>query len=265
MTSWAVLWVLQAAASAVPVNAVPVNPVPAADKFVGAKYVTSPLGEGEGFDPDPRYRTDAFDCLTFVETAIAMTIAPDAVEKKLDAIRYAGDTVSYGERNHVMEAQWLPNNVKKGVLRDVTKRYGGDAVVTVKKTLGDEQWEQKEGRGLKLDREHQARGEFSLDIIPARVALEKLKAAPEGTVVVVVRADRPRLVTRISHVGFLLQRKKGPAMRHASRTFGRIVDEPLSAYLDRNLSYAKWTVEGFALYEVVSPDPPPKSTQGAGP
>ncbi len=242
MTSLSLLLVLQAAA----------NPVPAADKLLGAKYVVSPLGEGEGYDPDPRYRTDAFDCLTFVETAIAMTIAPGAVEKTLDTIRYEGDTISYGERNHVMEAQWLPNNVKKGVLRDVTRQYGGDSVVTVKKVLGDEQWEAKEGKGLKLDREHQARGEFSIDVIPARVALEKLKAAPEGTVVVVVRADRPRLVTRISHVGFLLQKKKGPHMRHASRTFGHVVDEALASYLDRNLSFAKWTVEGFALFEVVA-------------
>lgn len=229
------------------------NPVPVAEKFIGAKYVTSPLGEGEGKDPDPRIRTDAFDCLTFVETAIAMTLAPDAVEKKLDQIRYGGDTVSYGDRNHVMEAQWLPNNITKGILRDVTKQYGGADTVHVTKVLGDDQWNAKEGKGLGLDKEHQARGEFALDLIPARLALEKLKAAPDGTVVVVVRADRPRLVTRISHVGFLVHKKKGPFMRHASRTFGKVVDEDLSSYLGRNLSYAKWTVEGFSLYEVVQP------------
>ncbi|MBL8957914.1 MAG: DUF1460 domain-containing protein, partial [Myxococcaceae bacterium] len=135
-----------------------------------------------------------------------------------------------------------------------TRLYGGDAVVTVKKVLGDEQWNAKEGKGLKLDAAHQARGEFSIDVIPAKVALEKLKSAPEGTVVVVVRGDKPRGVTRISHVGFLLQRKKGPSMRHASRTFGKVVDEELSAYLGRNLSFAKWTVEGFALFEVVKPE-----------
>lgn len=230
-----------------------VNPVPVADKFVGVKYVTSPLGEGEGKDPDPRFRTDAFDCLTFVETAIALAISPDAPQKTLDQIRYGHDTISYGERNHVMEAQWLPRNLEKGFLKDVTKQYGGDAVVRITKVLGDEQWNAKEGRELGLDPEHQARGEFGLDIIPAKVALEKLKAAPDGTVVVVVRADRPRLVTRISHVGFLLHKKKGVFMRHASRTFGHIVDEDLASYLSRNLGYAKWTVEGFSLYEVQQP------------
>ena len=40
--------------------------------FVGAPYVLSPLGEGDlgGTDPDPRLRFDAFDCTTFVETAL---------------------------------------------------------------------------------------------------------------------------------------------------------------------------------------------------
>jgi hypothetical protein len=230
-----------------------VNPVPSTDKFVGAKYVNSPLGEGEGKDPDPRFRTDAFDCLTFVETAMALTLSPDAPQATLDKIRYERDTVSYGERNHVMEAQWLPRNIAKGYLKDVTKQYGGDAVVHVTKVLGDEQWNAKEGKGLGLEKEHQARGEFGIDLIPTSVAAEKLKAAPDGTVVVVVRADRPRLVTRISHVGFLLHKKNGVFMRHASRTFGKIVDEDVTQYLGRNLSYAKWTVEGFSLYEVNEP------------
>jgi hypothetical protein len=230
-----------------------VNPVPVAERFLGVKYVVSPLGEGQGVDPDPRYRTDAFDCLTFVETAIALSLSPDAPQPVLDRIRYGGDTVSYAERNHVMEAQWLPHNVEKGFLRDVTKQYGGEAVVHVVKALGDEQWAAKEGKALGLDREHQARGEFGLDVIPARVALEKLKAAPDGTVVVVVRADRARLVTRIGHVGFLLHKKKGVFMRHASRTFGHVVDENLASYLSRNLGYAKWTVEGFSLFEVNEP------------
>ncbi|MBK7863014.1 MAG: DUF1460 domain-containing protein [Archangiaceae bacterium] len=229
------------------------NPAVTAEKFLGVKYVVSPLGEGEGYDPDPRYRTDAFDCLTFVETSMALTVSPDAPQATLDQIRYQGDAVGYAERNHVMEAQWLPRNLEKGFLREVTKQYGGDATVHVTKVLGDEQWEAKEGQSLKLDKAHQARGEFGIDLIPARVAAEKLKAAPDGTVFVVVRADRPRLVTRISHVGFLVHKKKGVYLRHASRTFGKVVDEELASYLARNLGYAKWTVEGFSLFEVTAP------------
>ncbi len=224
----------------------------------------SPLGEGEGKDKDPRIRTDAVDCLTFVETTMATALSPDEahVLPVLDSIRYGGDTVAYNERNHVMEAQWLPNNIKKGFLRDVTKQYGGDAVVHVTKVLDDRAWKSKEAKSLDLDAAHQAHGKFGIDIVPVKAALEKLNAAPDGTVVVVVRADKPALVTRISHVGFLMHTPKGPFMRHASKTFGKVVDEDLSAYLGRNLAYAKWTVEGFALFEVMAPPPVATAREG---
>jgi len=38
--------------------------------LLGVRYLLSPLGEGVGLDPDPRFRLDAFDCVTFVETAL---------------------------------------------------------------------------------------------------------------------------------------------------------------------------------------------------
>jgi hypothetical protein len=222
---------------------------------LGTKYVVSPLGEGEGKDTDPRIRFDAFDCLTFVETTMAQSLSADEdhVLPTLDAIRYGGETVSYGERNHVMEAQWLPNNVKKGFLRDVTKTYGAEATVHLTKVIDDRAWAAKEGKGLGLDAAHQAKGKFGIDIVPVKVAAEKLKAVPDGTVIVVVRADRPTLVTRISHVGFLVHKKEGLFIRHASKTFGKVTDEDLTAYLGRNLGYAKWTVEGFSLFEVTAP------------
>jgi hypothetical protein len=66
---------------------------------------------------------------------------------------------------------------------------------------------------------------------------------------VVVRADRPWLVTRISHVALLVQTPKGPMLRHASRSFKKVVDEPVARYLGRNLDFGLWTIEGLALYE----------------
>ena len=224
-------------------------------KFLGTRYVVSPLGEGKGKDPDPLLRTDAVDCLTFVEETIALSLAPDAagVLPLLTRIRYEGETPDFEARNHVMEAQWLPNNLKKGFLNDVTRALGGEATVKVTKKLDDAAWAGKAGADLGLSREGQKRGEFSWEMIPAATAEEKLKQAPTGTIVVVVRADRPALVTRISHVGFLVHKKEGPFLRHASKSFGKVVDEPLANYLGRNLAYAKWTVEGLSLYSVAAP------------
>ena len=41
-------------------------------RFLGVPYVVSPLGEGHGQDPDPLFRADAVDCLTFVEQSLAL-------------------------------------------------------------------------------------------------------------------------------------------------------------------------------------------------
>lgn len=229
----------------------PARLLTASRDFLGTPYVVSPLGEGEGRDRDPLLRFDAVDCLTFVEEtmALATTPTPDALLPTLSDIRYHA-APAWEAREHVMEAQWLPGNIARGHLKDVTRALGGAAVVQVMKRLDDRAWASPSGAALALPRAAQPRGDYLLDVIPPQQAVALLGKAPEGTVVVVVRADRPNLVTRVSHVGFLVHGSKGPMLRHASRTFGKVVDEPLAAYVGRNLGYAKWTVAGFALFEV---------------
>jgi hypothetical protein len=119
----------------------------------------------------------------------------------------------------------------------------------VKKVLTDKTWKEKGAITLALPEDKQPRGAFELDIIPAAAAAKALEKAPAGLIVVVVRADRPSLVTRVSHVGVLVQGKKGPMLRHASRSFKRVVDEPLAKYLGRNLDFGQWTIEGLAVFE----------------
>lgn len=226
--------------------------VDASAGFLGTRYAVSPLGEGEGKDPDPLVRFDAVDCQTMVETVLALSLtpSPEALVPLLSRIRYDGSP-AWAHRRHVFEAQWLPQNVAQGLVRDVTRQYGGEATRTVKKKLDARTWKEKSAKALDLPKEARPLGEFSLDLVPADDAVEKLAHAPSGLVVVVVRADRPWLVTRVSHVGFLVQGPDGPLLRHASRSFGKVVDEPLAHYLERNLDYGSWTVEGLALYEVV--------------
>lgn len=222
----------------------------ASEGFLGTPYVLSPLGEGEGRDPDPLLRLDAVDCVTLVEQSLALSTAPgpEALLPTLTALRYA-DAPSWESRLHVMEAQWLPEQVRRGRLRDVTRAYGGERTRRVAKVLTEATWSEKGARALALPKAHQPLGTFEFDLIPADDAAALLAKAPAGLVVVVVRADRPWLVTRVSHVGVLVQTPKGPALRHASRSFKRVVDEPLGRYLGRNLDFGKWTVEGLALFE----------------
>jgi hypothetical protein len=250
---------LDDAGRAAAVQALKAEPMPgrlarAAEGFLGTPYVLSPLGEGAGRDPDPLLRLDAVDCVTLVEEALALSLAPDdgQVVGVLNTIRYAG-APAWSTRNHVMEAQWLPHNTASGRLRDVTRRWGGAATRRVSKRLSPATWREKSARALALEGAERPMGEFALDIVPAASVLAVLEHAPDGLVVVVVRADRPSLVTRVSHVGVLVHGAAGPALRHASRSFKRVVDEPLSRYLARNLDFARWTIEGVALFEPLGP------------
>lgn len=221
----------------------------ATDGFLGTPYVLSPLGEGEGRDADPLVRWDAVDCVTMVEESFALSTAtPDTLVQTLTELRYDG-APRWENRLHLMEAQWLPENVKRGLLKDVTAQYGGEATRQVKKTLTAATWREKGAVALAIPEGRQSRGTWAFDLIPAGVAAQKLKDAPAGLLVVVVRADRPWLVTRVSHVGVLVQSPKGPMLRHASRSFKKVVDEPLARYLSRNLDFGSWTIEGLAIYE----------------
>lgn len=226
----------------------------ATEGFLGTPYVLSPLGEGAGHDPDPLWRVDAADCLTMVEESMALALAPDDehLVETLNHIRYEAEP-SYEGRLHVMEAQWVPVNLGKGLLEDVTRRYGKDATRRVSKTITAATWKEKSGQSLGLSEPAQAKGEFSFELIPADRTEAALATAPEGTIVVVVRADRPRFVSRITHVAVLVQKPSGPHLRHASRTFKRVVDEPVEKYLKRNLEFGAWTVEGVSLYQLHEP------------
>lgn len=227
----------------------------ASEAFLGTPYLLSPLGEGAGPDADPLLRWDAVDCVTMVEQSLAVALAPDAaaVLPTLNGLRYA-EAPSWASRLHLMEAQWLPENVRRGYLKDVTRAWGGARTVPAKKVLSPATWRERQGAALQLPEASRPVGTFALEIIPAAHALEVLRQAPAGLLVVVVRADRPTSVTRVSHVGVLVQGKAGPMLRHASRSFRRVVDEPLARYLRRNLEVGAWTIEGLALYEPTAPE-----------
>lgn len=221
----------------------------ATSRFVGTPYVLSPLGEGFGTDADPLVRWDAVDCVTMVEQSLALSTAtPQTLVETLSALRYDG-APSWENRLHVMESQWLPVNLKRGLIADVTRDYGGQATRRVKKVVTAETWKLKVGASLGLPVEKQPVGSFELDLIPSADAVAALKNAPAGLLVVVVRADRPSSVTRVSHIGVLVQGPKGPMLRHASRSFKKVVDEPLARYLSRNLDFGQWTIEGLSLFE----------------
>jgi hypothetical protein len=227
----------------------------ASERFLGTPYGFSPLGEGEGVDADPRLRWDSVDCVTFVEETMALSLAqsPEEVLGVLDRIRYRDGTPSYTARNHLMEADWLPDNAKAGFVRDVTKTLGGPDAVTAEKRLGPASWESPAARALALPDSVHATGVYPFGLLPLSKVQAHARGFPSGTILLVVREDGPDKITRVTHLGLVVQREGRTYLRHATSVAPKVVvDEELEHFLLRQKK-GSWKVVGVSLWEVLPP------------
>lgn len=216
--------------------------------FLGTPYVVSPLGEGEGIDPDPRLRWDGVDCLTLVETALALANAEDESELAvaLDDIRYASGTApSFASRLHLMIAQWIPDQIRKGYLEDVTDRFGSTVPAEIRYDASV--WERRAGALRALPWSEALEGSWSVPMIPLARALEIADTLPEGLVLNVVRSPRADRINRITHTGLIVVRDGRRYVRHASLGRQEVVDEPIERFLARHAQMRRWTVDGIHL------------------
>ncbi len=216
--------------------------------FLGTPYGQYPLGEGNGVEPQPRWRADMVDCQTYVETVLAMANSKDLAVAKalLDDIRYREPPISFSSRNHFTEAQWLPANVAKGYLREETTEIDR-AAPSATLVLRREQWSKV--RGLeRLALAEIPEGEFSIRYLPLAEARERAAQIAPGSVMLIVRAQDPRRVVRVSHMALVVRGANGLAVRHAS--FGKekkVIEESIGEFLDRLGTYREWPVIGVAL------------------
>lgn len=189
-------------------------------KYLGARYVADPLGEGFGYDSDPLIRDDAFDCTTFVETSIA-----DGDIEKLTRIRYRDGRVAFDARNHFIETDWLTNNAD--IVRNVSHHYAPTAIRRV--TINRGAWA-RAVHGVTIDA---APVTVDLEYIPYS-ELNEIKNNRAMIVLFVVGprdAVTQKIATDIAvvHMGFLLP--GGRILRHASTGRG-VVDDNFSEYVE---------------------------------
>lgn len=208
--------------------------------FMGLPYLIDPLGEEQGQDTDPLYRFDGFDCTTYVETVWALAAAKSSehFSKFLIEIRYKGSQPLFTERNHFTDADWIPNNVQKGLLKDVTLLISNQALVAQAK-INKTDW-------FKLNH----RVEFASAPVIAEIpylslaqifenALEVLKRIPHGAIINIVRPNwalKEKIGTNlnVSHQGFAIRKNDGVLyFRHASQSLKVVTEEPLMQYLAR--------------------------------
>jgi hypothetical protein len=224
----------------------------------GLPYLPSPLGEGRGPDPDPRFRLDAFDCMTFVETAVALGSAASLAEARaaLDDVRYAG-APSIRSRNHEVMSQWLPENAARGWVEEVTAQVAGPLARPAGKEFTDQSWRTvaRAGRSLPgVPRAALPRGRFTLQVVPFAEMPAVAARIPPGAILFVVREDVPERATRISHAGVAFPGPDGaPWVRHATSTPGvaRVIEEPLGRFLARQeKALPRWPLSGISIVSI---------------
>jgi hypothetical protein len=224
--------------------------------LLGAPYLLSPLGEGRGEDPDPLFRLDAFDCVTFVETATALGSASSLAEARraLDDIRYAS-AVDIADRNHEVVSQWIPRNLEKGWIEPASRAVAGAATVVATVEYDRARWLRLFAAGQHLTGvppERHPLGRFQVEVVPPAALAAAAPRIPDGTIAFVVRAERGDRLTRVSHAGLIVVRDGVRLVRHASSWPGvmRVVEQPLAAFVEQQRRASRRPLTGLALFAI---------------
>jgi hypothetical protein len=183
--------------------------------LVGSPYVAHGL---VGSAETPELFTaslEGFDCVTYVETVVALARASDPAgfAGELRGIRYDAGRVEWVRRNHYM-TDWVRRNARAGVVRPVA---AGTLATRKEKVLN------------------------AVPGLPARKA--RFACVPKAK----FRAFSPRLKNGdvvlfastkagldVFHCGLLVRKDESWKLRHASRSAGRVVEEDLASFLRAN-------------------------------
>jgi hypothetical protein len=184
--------------------------------FLGHGYKENPLiGSSETAEVFTA-SLDGFDCVTFIETVLALARAANADEflEGLRAIRYDHGRIQWDRRNHY-STQWIRNNVQAGIIKPISM----PTVATISK-------------------------ERTLNVVPglkpqrARIKCIRKPALPRieshlqtGDLMFFV-STRKHL--DVFHAGIIIRDGTRALMRHASRSKGFVVEQELIEFVKAN-------------------------------
>jgi hypothetical protein len=256
--------------------------------FLNKAYFLGPLGEGRfgKYDEFPLYRVDVFDCLTYVETVLAIAFANDfqSFEQMIKNIRYQDGKISFINRNHFTDLDWNIHNQHLGIVKDITltildenhqsvaqfasaqidkpswyEHMSLDHVrlIGADENLRRQRWALLKTRGRRLTSEM-----VRIPFIPLSALFDKakkpnaylFKQIPDGAIIEIVRPnwDLKKIIgthMNVSHLGFAFMRDGKLLFRNASTLKGRVVDQPLAEYLSQQQLKSP-TVKGINIQQV---------------
>jgi hypothetical protein len=260
--------------------------------FLGKSYLLGALGEGPDaeFDKSPIYRTDKFDCMTFVSTVLALVESNNLsqFQTNIKKVRYQDSEVTYFTRNHFTSVDWNKTNIFNGYILDITERIVDTRGYPIEKdantVINKPGWyRSRTTNSIKyftrlsatktrtlLNKLHRyayktRREKVVMYYLPikkffygnGKAIKFMFKQIPSGSIIEIIRPNWnliSKIGTRlmVSHLGFAIRTEHGLMFRHASTTSHRIVDVPLEDYLRDNLNNP--TIKGFNLQKIVIPE-----------
>lgn len=237
--------------------------------FLNRRYQLGALGEGANaiFDQGPLYRTDAFDCVTLVNTILAISLANNVPEftQMIKKMQYKNGEVNYFNRLHFTELDW---NQAHAWLRDITPKIFAQFAIAEAIIDKPEWYRHKQSASLKrcsllsapatqqllvqLQQHGNSEAVYlaKTTYIPLQALFENslavrsaiLNAIPSGSIIEIVNKTKDfkgviGTDLNIAHLGFAIREQGQLWFCHASKNCGRVIIVSLAKYLQE--TYAR--------------------------
>ncbi|MEK7830437.1 MAG: N-acetylmuramoyl-L-alanine amidase-like domain-containing protein [Acidobacteriota bacterium] len=192
-------------------------------KLLGAAYLRRPLIGSPTEAEVLVTRMDGFDCITFLETLLAVARAKshDEFLALLKKIRYRNGAVEYQQRLHYA-SEWANHLVQLGMLTDMT---GGETVIEREKLLDVVQGIQPINARLHYYPRHEL-----------AVVSRWLKNGDW----ILFASGRKGL--DVSHAGLIVRNGEQVWMRHATRSHRKVIEQDLIEF------FGILPMNGFMIY-----------------
>lgn len=209
---------------------------------------------------------EAFDCMTFVETVLALVrcasaekLSPVELRRNLQLIRYRQGTIDgYASRLHYF-IDWLDDNQQKRTLQDLTRLFSGKLhrkkinYITAHRELYVGLSNQNQLDEMLLLEKKLSRKVFY--IIGGKQATKTLGGIEHGDIIAFAVSEQG---LDVAHVGFALRSGRSVHLLHASSREGAVVvsSETLPAYLKSHRKFTGIIVARYCSPEIIAKNQP---------
>jgi hypothetical protein len=184
-------------------------------QFLGLPYLANSLIGSLDVPEQLVVRLDAFDCVTYLETVLALALSKTAeqFEEHLIRLRYKNSEVSWATRNHYM-VDWWRNNEREGLIKNMTRGKASNAKIRELNLIA----------GLPTER-------VSFRVFPKRKLAQVKELIKTGDFAFFGTTKKN---LDVFHSGLLIEDSKNIYLRHATRKANAVIDQNLTDFLNEH-------------------------------